>query len=242
MSTEDQDRRFLLDLTQLSQDDVTTDIRHGHVEKHGADFARAAAKDLDPLLTAPGGEWVVAGSGEDPDDRIPGDLVVVDDQYVSLSPRQFRRRLGGGGLQLRSLGAGEPDPDGGPAPLLGIHPDHTIVGVHRAEDDGEPEAPAGELGGEERIEDSLHVLGPDSNALVSDLQEHVVSGRQRAFEIGIRQLLLVRHLDAGADQDPRGVGIDGRFHRVLDQVPDHLPQLRGVRVDRGEISGEVGLD
>ena len=92
---------------------------------------------------------------------------------------------------------------------------HDVVG------DAEPEpgALADALGGEERIEDALQMLGSDAAAVVLDLHRHVAVAR--------------------LGRDPDGAAVADRLAGVHDQVQEHLLELLRHAADGRQLDVEA---
>ena len=111
--------------------------------------------------------------------------------------------------------------------------------AHDAQHRGEPQAAPGELGGEEGIEDPRTRLLVHAAALVDDLE--VDAGPRGQLLAKVRQPRCCRGgrtRAAGPDRD-LSAGLAARLGGVGDQVHHHLAQLGGVRLDAGQVVGEV---
>jgi hypothetical protein len=111
------------------------------------------------------------------------------------------------------------------------------VAAHDALDRRQTQSPSAELGGEERFEHALDLLGVHAHALVADLHERVRPGGLPAMR-AVRDQLVVPQVPApGAHlHDPARVG--DRLGGVGDQVQDHLPELG--RIGRDPLSLVAG--
>ena len=95
-----------------------------------------------------------------------------------------------------------------------------------------------ELGRVERVEGPGLCLRGHAAARVGHFQVAVFARRQIEFALRGGRLPDV-HLP-GADRDLARVALE-RFRRVRDQVQDDLPDLRRVRLDRGQVLTQVDV-
>src|SRR5262245_28173399 len=110
----------------------------------------------------------------------------------------------------------EPDAEFGAGAQLGAHLDPARVLFDDPERDREPEpgADADRLGGEERIEDPLDVLGRDAVAVVAEAQQDAAA------------LQLAVHADVTAVAD--------RLARVDEEVEEQLLEALRLALERGQ--------
>jgi hypothetical protein len=128
---------------------------------------------------------------------------LVDGRCLDPPPRRRRER------------AGKIEPERAASTRRALHADGTLPRPHHAQDHGQPEPAAHELGRKERIKNLVHRLRFDAAAGVGDLKTSVVCRRwspRDGRSIGGRNVARChrRHLDAhrarlGADRFP-GVG------------------------------------
>src|SRR5262249_50893884 len=103
---------------------------------------------------------------------------------------------------------GQRDAYPGTPPARAVDGDVAAVQVHDALDDRHAEAGPRGLGGEERHEDLVAMLGSDPDARVADLDHGAI----------------VADREVDLDPPPAGLRVDG-LHRVLDHVGEHLAKL-----------------
>src|SRR5215472_10499139 len=116
------------------------------------------------------------------------------DHLLSGQTRRDRNRCGG-----------KIDHEGGLGHAVAADAEVAVVGFHDLSGDGQPEAGAARLRGEERLEDPLPELGGDASTRVAD---------RRPDESGSAALRANLHDAIGRR----------RFKRVLDQVREHLTE------------------
>ena len=123
-------------------------------------------------------------------------------------------------------------------PDLAVDLDGALVPPHDPEHGAEPEAAAGELGREERVEDALDHLAAHSRAVVGDLEEDVVAVGQVALDARALPVLGVDDLRARGQRDRAGLIAQG-LARVEHEVHEHLPDLRRVEARDGQAGRQV---
>src|SRR5207253_10665097 len=121
-----------------------------------------------------------------------------------------------------SYGQGQRYPKNAAVAGVTAHRQLAAVGLDDAVDDGEAEAGAPLLGGEERVEDALQVVGADALARVGDLEQRLVVVAREP------------HVDAAAG---RG-GVGG----VAEKVPEHLAELPRVGPDQHSLGLRLHID
>ena len=104
-----------------------------------------------------------------------------------------------------------------------------------------PRPPAGEVRGEEGIEDAGQDGGIDTGARVGDLEGDVGSWSQIVFKELLVQAGFVKLFRRGADSDGAGLVADG-LDGVEDEVRDELLDLAGIGCEFGQGAGEFEPD
>src|SRR5574341_27434 len=112
---------------------------------------------------------------------------------------------------------GKADPEGRPSACFAFHVDHASVVLNNAVHNSQSQARPLGLGGEERVEQFLHMLRRNSLSRIGN-------GNFTPVELIGRGLLIIRGDGDGASV-PYGLAC------VQHQVPEHLAQLLGVSLD-----------
>ena len=194
-----------------------------------------ALVELDRLLAAPREVVFVAealqhAAGEQTDVRI---VVHEEDAAGALGVVE---RGGAAGLDFLGLvGPGQKDRESRADPQLGLDAQLAAMASDDGEHGGEAQAGAGLLGGEERVEDLVEVLGLDAAAVVPHLHGDV-RARGESGDLARGELDV-----GGGNPDmtlPGGHGLDG----VDDKVLEHLQDLGAIDADRAGVGRDRHFD
>ena len=193
-------------------------------------------KVFDGGLAAGGNQGLVAVAFE-------GELGVAENQLFVVDDED---RGGAGGRagavgstmrggRLRRGGAGEENLDGGSAADRGLDADDAAVAADDARDGGEAEPAAGELGGEEGIEDAARGCPrPCRSRCRAPPGRRSGPARQVADGRGRRAARRRRPIAARSRTPTTPPRASSASTRVEDQIRDHLLDLPGVRLDFGQ--------
>ena len=187
------------DPPDLEQDLFAVGVGHGEIEQHRVDLVAALPEGLDRSPAAARGDDPVTGPFQEGLRHFDDVVLVVHDQdgaAASLRDARLQRALETRevAVQFRQQHAHRvPRPD----PASDLH--HAAMRPHDSEHRRQPETPARELGGEERLEDArlrgrVHAL-----AVVGDLEKGIGARAGRSVPAAPAQVLCALLDDPRAD-------------------------------------------
>ena len=153
-------------------------MRHGQIQDDQGDAVLLAGELLDGFAAVGGDDDLEARPLQHATAQVADGVLVVGKQDFS------RGVIGGGkhdlGLQLAGLAfAGrEKQLEGRAAIGFAVDPDGAVVAAHDTQHGGQPQPASGELGREERVEDSIHGGLVHAMTGIGDFHIDVVAGWQ----------------------------------------------------------------
>ena len=235
------DLHLRLQQAQLAKAGLAIEMGHGEVENDQSHLSHDPLVKLDRLAAIIDSEDGESRTLEHAAGKVAHALLIFDHQDLAVAPPGPVIGRGIRNLVRLRLGGREEQSEGRAAADLAVDIDGALVAAHDAQHSGQAQAAAGELGSEERIEDTI--LGCPVHAVsgVRHFHEHEVAGLDAVRGEAGLEIVGVAIGQAGGDGDDAAAITDG-FRCVDDEIHDRLPNLGGVSLDRGQVLGEVVLE
>src|SRR5579884_1000759 len=210
--------------------------RHGQIEEDRAEAAAGFADDVDGRRAVGGRENQITVAAQGGGGRAAHDLFVIDDQDYPGAREILRLRI----AVFAGRRGREQHREGASFSGRGGNFNRAVVGLDDAARRRQPQSPAGEFGGEERVENAERGGFIHAAAVIFDLDGEIAAGQQSvggkaARGQGVR-------VDApGGDPNRAAAAVDG-FGRVQDHVQEKLLELPGIGGDRRQVLQQVHGD
>ena len=215
-----------IDLAHGTEALLTIEVRHGQI-KDDQCYVIPAFEDFQPLPPVFRGDHLVTQFLQHLGAECADRLLIINQQHGAAATPL----LGGTRHLVEQLGRfcprREEDLEGGPLVWFAVDLDGPLVAADYAEDRRHPQPPAGELGGEERVEDLGKSRLVHAATGVRDLQRHVEPLGHPVRKPGLLEVGIGAFQAAGRDGDDAALVTD-RLGGVDDQVHDDLADLGGV--------------